>query len=194
MRDKAIQALATQMGQLATEMNELKKQSGKLPSDTQVNPKNVKNVPINGVRVVSESGVIDKNDIDSIANMIAGIHDMRMGETGIDLGEPVIPIQIGEFQIHKALFDYGAAVSVLPGSLYDQNNFGPLEECNSTVMLADASVKRPRGLLKNVKIQVGEFYYPVDFLAVDFVSTQTCTQPQVILGRPFLFTANAQID
>ncbi|XP_021991058.1 uncharacterized protein LOC110887797 [Helianthus annuus] len=38
VRDKAIQALTTQMGQLATEMKELKQSSGKLPSDTTTNP------------------------------------------------------------------------------------------------------------------------------------------------------------
>ncbi|KAI3828873.1 hypothetical protein L1987_02983 [Smallanthus sonchifolius] len=38
VRDKTIQVMSTQMGQFATEIAELKKSSGKLPSDTVTNP------------------------------------------------------------------------------------------------------------------------------------------------------------
>ncbi|XP_035830086.1 uncharacterized protein LOC118479588 [Helianthus annuus] len=38
VRDKSIQSLTTQMGQLATDVAELKKSKGQLPSDTKVNP------------------------------------------------------------------------------------------------------------------------------------------------------------
>ncbi|KAI3683909.1 hypothetical protein L1987_84424 [Smallanthus sonchifolius] len=45
-----------------------------------------------------------------------------------------------------------------------------------------------------ISIQVEDFYFPVDFLVLDYVSSDRTKQPTVILGRPFLATANAQIN
>ncbi|KAM0011214.1 putative aspartic peptidase domain superfamily [Helianthus debilis subsp. tardiflorus] len=61
-------------------------------------------------------------------------------------------------------------------------------------MFAYASLKRPRGVVKNVVIQLGEFYYQVDFMVVDYAPSLTYEQPHVVLGRPFLYSVNAQID
>ena len=55
-------------------------------------------------------------------------------------------------------------------------------------------MKIPRGIVKDVLIQVDKFYFSVDFVVLD---TQPMvnqgTQFPVILGRPFLATANAII-
>ncbi|XP_021992121.1 uncharacterized protein LOC110888932 [Helianthus annuus] len=111
-----------------------------------------------------------------------------------DPGAPLIPIQVGEFKMSRALLDLGASVSILPGSLYDQYNFGPLKQADTTVVLADLTLKLPRGILRDVIVKVDEFYYPVDFLVLDYVQIENTKQPNVILGRPFLATANALID
>ncbi|XP_022040727.1 uncharacterized protein LOC110943287 [Helianthus annuus] len=111
-----------------------------------------------------------------------------------DLGAPLIPIQVGEFKMSRALLDLGASVSILPGSLYDQYDFGPLKQADTTVVLADLMLKLPRGILRDVIVKVDEFYYPVDFLVLDYVQIENTKQPNVILGRPFLATANALID
>ncbi|XP_021991207.1 uncharacterized protein LOC110887963 [Helianthus annuus] len=94
----------------------------------------------------------------------------------------------------RALLDLGASVSILPGSLYDQYDFGPLKQADTTVVLADLTLKLPRGILCDVIVKVDEFYYPVDFLVLDYVQIENTKQPNVILGRPFLATANALID
>ncbi|XP_076883231.1 uncharacterized protein LOC143531934 [Bidens hawaiensis] len=87
----------------------------------------------------------------------------------------------------------GAGVSILPGGLYDQYDFGPLKRVETTVVLADLSHKLPRGIVRDVIVKVEEFYYPVDFLVLDYSSVDP-TQQNVILGRPFLNTAHAIID
>ena len=53
-------------------------------------------------------------------------------------------------------------------------------------------MKIPRVIVKDVLVQVDKFYFPVDFVVLDTqpVSNQG-TQFPVILGRPFLATANA---
>nr|GFC71226.1 hypothetical protein [Tanacetum cinerariifolium] len=47
------------------------------------------------------------------------------------------------------------------------------------------------GVAENVFVKVGKFYFPADFVILDFVA-----DPRVplILGRPFLSTAHALID
>jgi len=63
------------------------------------------------------------------------------------------------------------------------------------IQLADRSVKIPKGEITDVLIQVGEFIYPVDFIVLE---TQSVSNPRsqtpVILGRPFLTTANTIIN
>ncbi|XP_021998222.1 uncharacterized protein LOC110895248 [Helianthus annuus] len=111
-----------------------------------------------------------------------------------DPGDPLIPIQIGTFKIERALLDLGARVSILPGSLYDQYDFGPLKNFDTPVVLADQTPTHPRGMVEDVIVKVDDCYYPVDFLLVDYVGCVEDTQPVVILGRPFLATANAIIN
>ncbi|XP_021991835.1 uncharacterized protein LOC110888625 [Helianthus annuus] len=111
-----------------------------------------------------------------------------------DPGDPLISIPIGTFKIEKALLDLGACVSILPGSLYDQYDFGPLKKFDTPMVLADQTPMHPRGMVEDVIVKVDECYYPVDFLVVDYVGCVEDTQPIVILGRPFLATANAIIN
>ncbi|XP_022040833.1 uncharacterized protein LOC110943389 [Helianthus annuus] len=111
-----------------------------------------------------------------------------------DPGDPLIPIQIGTFKIERALLDLGACVSILPGSLYDQYDFGPLKKFDTPVVLADQTPTHLRGMVEDVIVKVDDCYYPVDFLVVDYVGCVEDTQPIVILGRTFLATANAIIN
>ncbi|GKF44596.1 reverse transcriptase domain-containing protein [Tanacetum coccineum] len=57
--------------------------------------------------------------------------------------------------------------------------------------LADRTISKPLGITENVFVKVGKFYFPVDFVILDFVA-----DPRVplILRRPFLSTAHALID
>nr|GFB30879.1 reverse transcriptase domain-containing protein [Tanacetum cinerariifolium] len=57
--------------------------------------------------------------------------------------------------------------------------------------LADRTISKPTGVAENVFVKVGKFYFPADFVVLDFVA-----DPHVplILGRPFLSTAHALID
>ncbi|GJV76529.1 DNA-directed DNA polymerase [Tanacetum coccineum] len=57
--------------------------------------------------------------------------------------------------------------------------------------LADRTISKPTGVAENVFVKVGKFYFPADFVVLDFIA-----DPRVplILGRPFLRTAHALID
>nr|GEV43071.1 reverse transcriptase domain-containing protein [Tanacetum cinerariifolium] len=69
-----------------------------------------------------------------------------------------------------------------------------LPELTSTQMIFEVVVQsttRPAGIAEDVFVKVGKFYFPTDFVVVDYV-----VDPRVplILGRPFLRTGRALID
>ena len=112
-----------------------------------------------------------------------------------DPGSPTIPVNIGGTCIDKALLDLGASVNLLPYSVYKQLGLGELKPTNITLSLADRSVKIPKGIVEDVLVKVDKFYYPVDFVVLD--TEPIASGPNhvpIILGRPFLATANAIIN
>nr|GFA57871.1 reverse transcriptase domain-containing protein [Tanacetum cinerariifolium] len=60
-----------------------------------------------------------------------------------------------------------------------------------TLELADRSISRPIGVAEDVYVKVGKFYFPADFVVVDFDADP---RVPVILGRSFLKTRRASID
>ncbi|XP_073309925.1 uncharacterized protein [Primulina huaijiensis] len=111
-----------------------------------------------------------------------------------DPGCPTISCIIGERKIKKALLDLGASVNLLPYSVYQELNLGELKPTSVTLLLADRSVKVPRGMVEDVLVQVDNFVYPVDFIVLDTQPIEACNAIPVILGRPFLATSNALIN
>ena len=112
-----------------------------------------------------------------------------------DPGSPTISVNIGGTCIDKALLDLGASVNLLPYSAYKQLGLGELKPTNITLSLADRSVKISKGIVEDVLVKVDKFYYPVDFVVLD--TEPIANGPNhvpIILGRPFLATANAIIN
>ena len=72
---------------------------------------------------------------------------------------------------------------------------GELKPTNITLSLADRSVKIPKGIVEDVLVKVDKFYYPVDFVVLDTEPIENGpNHVPIILGRPFLATANAIIN
>ncbi|KAI3523477.1 hypothetical protein L1887_01646 [Cichorium endivia] len=109
-----------------------------------------------------------------------------------DPGSPLITTTIGDVVIRNTLLDLGASVNILPGYLYDKYKNEEIEPAKVVLQLADQSTKVSRGRLTNVIVKVGDFFYPVDFLVMEYESLDDA--PALILGRPFLATAGAVID
>ena len=112
-----------------------------------------------------------------------------------DPGSPTIPVNIGGSCITKALLDLGASVNLMPHSVYKQLGLGELKPTSITLSLADRSVKIPKGIVEDVLVKIDNFYYPVDFVVLDTApSSNESNHVPIILGRPFLATANAIIN
>ena len=112
-----------------------------------------------------------------------------------DPGSPTIQVNIGGNCIDKSLLDLGASVNLMPYSVYMQLGLGELKPTNITLSLADRSVKIPKGIVEDVLVKIDKFYYPLDFMVLDTEpSSSELNHVPIILGRPFLATANAIIN
>ena len=86
-------------------------------------------------------------------------------------------------------------MNLMPYSVYKQLGLGELKPTNITLSLADRSVKIPKGIVEDVLVKIDKFYYPIDFVVLD--TEPIASEPNhvpIILGRPFLATANAIIN
>ncbi|KAI4313294.1 hypothetical protein L6164_026285 [Bauhinia variegata] len=60
-----------------------------------------------------------------------------------------------------------------------------------SLLLADRSIKRPRGIVEDVLVKVDKFIFPADFIVLDMEEDQ---EIPIILGGAFLATGRAMID
>jgi hypothetical protein len=85
-------------------------------------------------------------------------------------------------------------VNLFPYSVFQSLNIGELKPTSVTLLLADRSIKVPRGIAEDVLVQVDKFIYLVDFIVLDTQPVKACNSILVILGRAFLTTSNALIN
>ena len=112
-----------------------------------------------------------------------------------DPGSQTISVNIGGTCIDKSLLDLGVSVNLLPYSVYKQLGLGELKPTNITLSLADRSMKIPKGIVEDVLVKEDKFYYPVDIVVLDTEPIENGpNHVPIILGRPFLATANAIIN
>ena len=86
-------------------------------------------------------------------------------------------------------------MNLMSYSVYKQLGLGELKPTNITLLLANRSVKIPKGIVEDVLVKIDKFYYLVDFVVLD--TEAIASEPNhvpIILGRPFLATANAIIN
>ncbi|KAK8573700.1 hypothetical protein V6N13_009788 [Hibiscus sabdariffa] len=111
-----------------------------------------------------------------------------------DQGMFAIPCKIGNIKINRAMCDLGASINVMPLSLYNSLSAKPLKETRVTIQLADRSVIYPEGLLENVLVEVENLIFPADFYVIKMEQDRPNTSSEILLGRPFLGTANTKIE
>nr|GEV94631.1 retrovirus-related Pol polyprotein [Tanacetum cinerariifolium] len=110
------------------------------------------------------------------------------------LGDPgrfLIPCDFTGLDNGLALADLGASINLMPLSIWKKLRLPTLNDTKMFLELSDRTISKPMGVAENVFVKVGKFYFPADFVILDFVA-----DPHVplILGRPFLSTAHALID
>jgi hypothetical protein len=69
-----------------------------------------------------------------------------------DPGCPIISCFIREYKIKKASLDLEVNVNLLPYSVFQSLNLGELKPTSITLLLANRSVKVPRGIVEDVLV------------------------------------------
>nr|GFA97037.1 reverse transcriptase domain-containing protein [Tanacetum cinerariifolium] len=108
-----------------------------------------------------------------------------------DLGRFLIPCDFTGLDNCLALADLRASINLIPLSIWKKLRLPTLNDTKMVLELADRTISKPTGVAENVFVKVDKFYFPADFVILDFVA-----DPRVLLimGRPFLSTAHALID
>nr|GEU69199.1 reverse transcriptase domain-containing protein [Tanacetum cinerariifolium] len=109
------------------------------------------------------------------------------------LGDPgrfLIPCDFLKFDNCLALADLGASINLIPLSTWKKLRLPTLNDTKMVLELADRTISKPTSVAENVFVKVSKFYFPADFVVLDFVA-----DPRVplILGRPFLKEADSFI-
>nr|GEW95527.1 reverse transcriptase domain-containing protein [Tanacetum cinerariifolium] len=73
-------------------------------------------------------------------------------------------------------------------ALVHMPKFAPIK---MVLELAYRTISKPTGVAENVFVKVGKFYFPTDFVVLDFIAN---LRVPLILGRPFLSTTHAIIN
>nr|GFB96795.1 reverse transcriptase domain-containing protein [Tanacetum cinerariifolium] len=110
------------------------------------------------------------------------------------LGDPgrfLIPCDFTGLDNCLALTDLGPSINLIPFSIWKKLRLPTLNDTKMVLELADRTISKPTGVAENVFIKVDKFYFPADFVILDFFA-----DPRVplILRRPFLSTAHAIVD
>ncbi|GJQ97040.1 reverse transcriptase domain-containing protein [Tanacetum coccineum] len=108
------------------------------------------------------------------------------------LGDPrsfLIPCNFNKAFLCNALADLCASINLMPYSLYP-NSLKTLKPTKMSVRLADRSFQYPVGIAKNMLVEVGKFTFLANFVILEM---EEDSKVPLILGRPFLHTADAVI-
>ncbi|KAK4727042.1 hypothetical protein R3W88_031959 [Solanum pinnatisectum] len=102
-----------------------------------------------------------------------------------------IPCTIGSFEFAKYLCNLKESINLMSLAIYKQLGLGVPKPTTMRLMMADRSVKRPTGILCDVRLKVDNFIFSEDFVILD---CEVDFKVPIILGRPFLAIGRALVD
>nr|GEY34180.1 hypothetical protein [Tanacetum cinerariifolium] len=85
-----------------------------------------------------------------------------------DPGKLLIPCDFSELEECLALADLGASINLMPLFVWKKLSLPELTPTRMTLEHANRSVAIPVGVVEDVFMKVGKFYFPTDFVVVDY--------------------------
>ncbi|XP_061363074.1 uncharacterized protein LOC133306725, partial [Gastrolobium bilobum] len=222
--ESTIQNLQTQIGQLATSMNQDQPFSSSLLSQTQMEEPNQAAVESSkGGDTSSKKQSTDTSDVhiplpfpqratqskkqSAKAQDKEILDTFRKVEVNIPLLDAIQQIPryakfLKELCTNKRRLkgdeqvnlNLGASINVMPESVYKSLGLGPLRATSIVVTLANRSRIHPSGLIEDVLVRVNNLIFPADFYILEMESETATNRSPIILGRPFMRTARTKID
>nr|GEZ59803.1 reverse transcriptase domain-containing protein [Tanacetum cinerariifolium] len=87
-----------------------------------------------------------------------------------DQGRFLIPCDLLEFDNCLALANLGASINLMPLSIWKKLRLPTFNDTKMVLELADRTISKPTGIAENIFVKVGKFYFPADFVVLDFVA------------------------
>ncbi|GKC18258.1 reverse transcriptase domain-containing protein [Tanacetum coccineum] len=139
--------------------------------------------------------VSNKHKLEKISSTFLSDESSAMIQNKVPpkLGDPrsfLIPCTFSKTFSCNALADLGASINLMPYSLYAKLSPKTLKPTKMSMRLADRSFQYPIGIAENMLVEVGKFTFPVDSVILEM---EEDSKVPLILGRPFLHTADAII-
>ncbi|KAM1349386.1 hypothetical protein ACFX10_003529 [Malus domestica] len=137
---------------------------------------------------------ISNKEVVQVSENVSAMLQRKLPPKCKDPGSFTIPCVIGKTKFEQCMLDLGASINVMPYSIYASMNLGELKNDGVIIQLADRSNAYPKGLLEDVLVQVGNLIFPADFYVLDMEDSPYSTPLPILLGRPFMKTAQTKID
>ncbi|GKA76978.1 reverse transcriptase domain-containing protein [Tanacetum coccineum] len=139
--------------------------------------------------------ISNKHKIEQISVAFLSDESSAMIQTKVppkleDPGSFLISCNFNKTFSYNALADLRTSISLMPYSLYAKLSLETLKPTKISVRLADKSFQYPVGIAKNMLVKVGKFTFLADFVILEM---EEDSKVSLILGRPFLHTADAVI-
>ncbi|GJX70944.1 zinc knuckle CX2CX4HX4C containing protein [Tanacetum coccineum] len=103
----------------------------------------------------------------------------------------ILPCSIRRLDFNNAFANLGASISIMPFSMFKRLGIWKLEPINMVIEMADDTKCIPKGIVKNLLINIDKFILPIDFVILDIIED---FRMPVLIGRPLLATTHAKVD
>ncbi|KAM1573919.1 hypothetical protein ACFX1Z_043322 [Malus domestica] len=137
---------------------------------------------------------ISNKEVVQVSENVSAMLQRKLPPKCKDPGSFTIPCVIGKTKFEQCMLDLGASINVMSYSIYASMNLGELKNDGVIIQLADRSNAYPKGVLEDVLVQVGNLIFPADFYVLDMEDSPYSTSLPILLGRPFMKTAQTKID
>ncbi|CAN6560272.1 unnamed protein product [Malus baccata var. baccata] len=133
-----------------------------------------------------------EKEVVHVSENVSAILQRKLPPKCKDPGSFTIPCVIGNTRFKSAMLDLGASINVMPYSVYASMNL--LKNDGVIIQLADRSNAYPKGVLEDVLVQVNHLVFPADFYVLKMDESDHTPSLPILLGRPFMKTAQTKID
>ncbi|XP_024010471.1 uncharacterized protein LOC112085484 [Eutrema salsugineum] len=108
-----------------------------------------------------------------------------------DPGSFVLSCTIRNMTFERCLCDLGSSINMMSLSVAKRLGYHTFQPTKISLILADRSIRRPKGVLVDVSVMIGENCIPTDFIVLEL---EREPKDPLILGRLFVSTAGAIIN
>ncbi|CAN6579327.1 unnamed protein product [Malus baccata var. baccata] len=135
-----------------------------------------------------------EKEVVQVSENVSAIIQRKLPPKCKDPGSFTIPCVIGNTRFKSAMLDLGASINVMPYSVYASMNLGVLKNDGVIIQLADRSNAYPKGVVEDVLVQVNHLIFSADFYVLEMDESDHAPSLPILLGRPFMKTAQTKID